>query len=135
MQRLKSIAQFGIPDKYYHLKNFSRFEHCVGVMMLLKKLGATEEEQIAGLLHDVSHTAFSHVVDWVVGEGKTEDFQDEQHKNYIFSSSIPQILKQYSYDPERITDYHNFGLLEREVPDLCADRVGLFTSGIPYRNF
>jgi hypothetical protein len=122
-QRLKGIAQFGIPDEYYHLKNYSRFDHCIGVMMLLKLLGAGEEEQIAGLLHDVSHTAFSHVIDWVVGDGKTENFQDQQHVRFLTTSDIAGILQKYGYDPSRIADYHYFGLLEQELPDLCADRI------------
>jgi HD superfamily phosphohydrolase len=123
IQRLKRIAQFGIPDDFYHLKNYSRYEHSVGVMLLLKKLGASEEEQIAGLLHDVSHTAFSHVIDWVIGAGNTEDYQDEQHARYVTNSDIPKILKIHGYYVDRITDYHHFGLLERDLPDLCADRV------------
>ena len=98
LQRLKGISQFGIPDEFYYLKNFSRYEHSIGVMILLKQLGASEKEQIAGLLHDVSHTAFSHVIDWVVGEGLTEDFQDNQHKNFIKSSPLTKILKKYNYD-------------------------------------
>jgi HD superfamily phosphohydrolase len=123
VQRLKNIAQFGIPDKYYHLKNYTRYEHCIGVMLLLKILGASEEEQIAGLLHDVSHTAFSHVIDWVIGNGKTENYQDEQHEKFIHSSEIPSILNKYDYDAKRITDYHHFNLLERDIPDVCADRL------------
>lgn len=123
MQRLKGIAQFGIPDEFYHHKNYSRYEHSVGVMLLLKRLGASEEEQIAGLLHDVSHTAFSHVIDWVVGDGKTEDYQDEQHERYVSSSAIPAILERHGYAVSRMVDYHHFGLLERGLPDLCADRV------------
>lgn len=123
LQRLKKIAQYGVPDEYYHLKNYSRFQHCVGVMLLLRLIGASEEEQIAGLLHDVSHTAFSHIVDWVVGDGKTEDYQDEQHKKFIYSSEIPAILQKYGFAPKKITDYHHFGLLERDLPDLCADRI------------
>ena len=35
--------------------------------MLLAKKGASLTEQIAGLIHDVSHTVFSHVIDRVVG--------------------------------------------------------------------
>lgn len=131
LQRLKGIAQYGIPDEYYHHKNFSRYEHSVGVMLLLRKLGASEEEQVAGLLHDVSHTAFSHVIDWVVGEGGQEGYQDEQHEYFIRNSTIPTILEKHGYKVERITDYHHFGLLERDSPDLCADRVDYSLRELP----
>ncbi|BCX15671.1 MAG: hypothetical protein KatS3mg097_563 [Candidatus Parcubacteria bacterium] len=123
--RLKNIAQFGIPDKYYHLKNFNRYEHSVGVMILLKKLGATLEEQIAGLLHDVSVLAFSHISDWVFGEGQKgiEDYHDKLHKIFVKNTEIPKILVKHDFDLERILDQRNFSLLERSAPDLCADRV------------
>ena len=124
MQRLKKIAQHGLPNEYYHFKGGNRFEHCIGVMLLLKQLKATEEEQVAGLLHDVSHTAFSHVIDWVVGTGKTEDYQDEHHSEIINSPEISQILKKYKINVKRIANYHKyFPLLEKDIPDLCADRI------------
>lgn len=34
-------------------------------MLLNRQLDASMEEQIVALLHDVSHTAFSHVIDYV----------------------------------------------------------------------
>lgn len=122
-QRLKQICQYGVPDKYYHLKNYSRFEHSVGVYLLLKKLGASEKEQIAGLLHDVSHTAFSHVVDWVLGNGKDEGHQDAKHLNFLLNSELSVILKKYNFDPAEIGNHHNFKLLENELPQICADRI------------
>ena len=123
VQRLKNISQFGVPDKYYFLKGFSRYEHSIGVMFLLNKLGACREEQIAGLLHDVSHTAFSHVIDFVVGSEKFEDFQDSQHERIIKNSEIPKILHKYGYNYKKIADYHNFPLLEQDIPNICADRI------------
>ncbi len=123
VQRLKKIAQYGIPDKYYHLTNYYRFEHSIGVMILLKRLGAGIEEQAAGLLHDVSHTAFSHLIDWVVGDGTKEDFQDDQHEKFFSNSILPGIIKKHGFDPQKISNYKNFTLLEQEIPDLCADRV------------
>jgi len=124
MQRLKKIAQHGLPNEYYHLKGGNRFDHCVGVMLLLKQLGATEEEQVAGLLHDVSHTAFSHVIDWVVGTGKTEDYQDEHHAEIINCQELSQILTKYKINVRKIANYHHyFPLLEKDIPDLCADRI------------
>jgi uncharacterized protein len=122
IQRLKKINQFGIPNKYYHLKNYSRYEHSVGVMILLRILGASIEEQIAGLLHDASHTAFSHVYDWVVGSGARENAQDKHQKKYILSN-LKTVLEKHSFSAKRIANYKNFKLLERNVPILCADRV------------
>ena len=133
VQRLKRINQFGIPDKYYHLKNFSRFEHSVGVMILIKTLGGSLEEQVAGLLHDVSHTAFSHIIDWVLGSSVKETYQDDRHEDMINSGEISRILKKYHYRPAQIADYHNFKLLERDIPDLCADRVDYSLREFPAR--
>lgn len=123
--RLKKISQLGVPDKYYHIKNFSRYEHTVGVMVLLRKLGATLEEQVAGLLHDVSVLAFSHVTDWVFGKGREgiEDYHDLIHKEFVNATEIPNILEKHNFILKRILDEKNFTLLEQPIPDLCADRI------------
>lgn len=124
--RLKNVSQFGVPDKYYHLKGFSRWEHSVGVMTLLRKLGADIEEQVAGLLHDVSTTAFSHVADWIFNDkerSNNEDYHDSIHEEFIKNTEIPNILEKYGFDAEKLIDNKNFSLLERDIPDLCADRI------------
>ena len=123
MQRLKGISQFGLPKEFCPFPGFSRYEHSVGVAILLKKLKAGLEEQVAGLTHDVSHPAFSHLVDWVLGNREKEDHQDRNHKKIVSSSDIPEILNRHGFEPERIIDVKKYGLLEREAPDLCADRV------------
>jgi len=123
--RLKRISQYGIPDKYYHRKNYSRYEHSVGVMILLKRLGATLEEQVAGFLHDVSTLAFSHIVDWVFSDGSRgiENYHDQLHGEFVKNTEIPKILKKFNFSVKRILNEKNFALLEKEIPDLCADRV------------
>lgn len=123
LQRLKRIEQFGLPKKLYLFPGFTRFEHSIGVMLLLRKLNASLEEQIAGLLHDVSHTAFSHLVDWVWGNPEKEDFQDKILKKFILSSEIPNILSKYKLNLKKIINIKKFKLLERKSPELCADRV------------
>ncbi len=123
MQRLKGISQFGMPDEFYHKNGFSRYAHCVGVMLLLRKLGASLQEQVAGLLHDVSHTAFSHVIDWVIGDPEKENYQDEVFLQFIEKSEIPSILEKHGYDYKKICDVESFSLLENNAPDICADRI------------
>ncbi|KHF37922.1 HD domain-containing protein, partial [Halalkalibacter okhensis] len=94
-----------------------------GVMLLIKRLGGSEEEQIAGLLHDVSHTAFSHVIDFAL-ENQDEDYHEKIYNDIIGSSSIPHILKSYGYKAEDILDNNDkWTILEQSAPALCADRV------------
>ena len=121
--RLKNISQFGPPERYYHIKPFSRYEHSLGVMLLLKSLGASLEEQVAGLLHDISHTAFSHVVDWVVGSNEKENYQDKRHRKFFAGSDVKAILTKYGFDAKKVADHKYHKLLERKIPDLCADRI------------
>ena len=136
IQRLKGINQFGIPDQLYYRRNFSRFEHCQGVMLLLKHLGASELEQVAGLLHDASHRAFSHVYDWVTEDHtqqgpKPENTQDNNHQRFLEQTETPNVLTRHGYQLADVTDYHQFTLLESDTPALCADRVDYSLRELP----
>lgn len=125
--RLKYISQSGL--KHFNISSgtsYSRWEHSIGVMLLLRKLNASLNEQIAGLLHDVSHTVFSHVIDFVFNTQKHENYAGEKLKEFLENSDIGKILKHYNIDLDLMGDYeaHNqFGLLERPIPELCADRI------------
>lgn len=99
----------------------SRLEHATGVMMLIKMLGGSELEQIAGLLHDVSHTAFSHVGDYVF-DHLNEDYHETMFKQVIENSDIPAVLLKHGYHADQIFD-GEFNILEQELPFLCADRL------------
>ena len=123
LQRLKHISQLGLPDEYHFKKGFSRYGHSVGVMILLRRLGAGIEEQVAGLLHDVSHTAFSHVVDWVMGDPPKDDHQDSILQEFIENSVVAEILDKHGFDFKRISNHKLFSLLDQPHPLLCADRI------------
>ena len=93
-------------------------------MILLKKLGASIEEQIAGLLHDVPHTAFSHVIDFVFKENNhNQEYHEKFHEKIILQSKIPVILEKYGFEVKQILDDSNFPLLEKSLPNLCTDRI------------
>ncbi|HFK1456495.1 TPA: HD domain-containing protein [Bacillus cereus] len=123
VQRLKGIHQNGAGYLINEKWNVTRFDHSVGVMLLVKKLGGSVEEQIAGLLHDVSHTAFSHVIDYVF-HNEGESYHEEIFSSVVKNSEIPAILSKYGYNYEDILlDDSKWTLLERSAPELCADRV------------
>ncbi|RVU62039.1 hypothetical protein BM74_22785 [Bacillus thuringiensis] len=123
VQRLKGIHQTGASYLVNKEWNVTRFDHSVGVMLLVKKLGGSVEEQIAGLLHDASHTAFSHVIDYVF-DNRNESYHEEIFSSVVKNSEIPAILSKYGYNYEDILlDDSKWTLLERSAPELCADRV------------
>ena len=130
LQRLKGIDQSGYnpfwiskseADRLKH----NRFSHSVGVCLLLRKYGAPLEEQIAGLVHDVSHTAFSHCTEYVlnIGNEEKQTYQDDIFEQFVRDSEIPDILKKYDFDLDYILNDENFPLKEKNLPDLCADRI------------
>jgi HD superfamily phosphohydrolase len=125
VQRLKNIHQAGPQPYFIDKKPLKRFPHSLGVMFLLQEFDAPLEEQIAGLLHDVPHTAFSHVADFVFNNSDHE-YHDEFLEDVVMESEIPGILERHGLDVEYILDEDNFPLLERDAPDLCADRIDYF---------
>ena len=90
IQRLKDIDQAGYFEPHFPGTAHSRFEHSVGVYLLLKMYGAPIEEQIAGLIHDVSHSAFSHCIDYVLDAGseKEHNHQDNVFDEFVRKSAL-----------------------------------------------
>lgn len=126
LQRLRGVLQHGVTALIGVTDGFSRYEHSVGAMLLVRRLGAGREEQIAALLHDVSHTAFSHVIDYVFGQHDGQTYHEEQKEAYVAGSDIPSILERHGYDWRDFLDEGRFALLEQDAPALCADRVDYF---------
>lgn len=126
MQRIRGISQHGITALIGITPPFSRFEHSVGAMLLVRRLGATIEEQIAALLHDVSHTAFSHVIDFVFDDHSGQSYHEEKKEEVVANSDIPSIMQRHGRDWREFMDEDQFPLLERPSPALCADRLDYF---------
>lgn len=125
MQRLKEISQYGGPVYLEPHRDTTRFEHSIGVWYLLKKYGAKTEEQVAGLLHDTPHTAFSHVIDFVF-PNNNQIFHEKFTEKIILSSEIPAILKKHGIKIDKILTKENFHLLDADLPELSADRIDYF---------
>ena len=120
-QRLKTIHQGGANYLIDSRLQHTRFEHSVGVMLLTKMVGASELEQVAALLHDISHTAFSHVIDYVLNIAD-ESFHEQWYETFIRYPEISSILNAHGYSSQQLID-GIFSILEQPLPLLCADRL------------
>jgi len=120
-QRLKEVHQGGAIFLVSPKLNHTRYDHSIGVYALVTKFGGSLQERVAALLHDISHTAFSHVADQVF------DHQEEDYHEYIFdqvirNSEIPAILANYGL-ADALNNFKDYKLLEQPLPYLCADRI------------
>jgi len=126
VKRLGGVLQHGITALVGITRATSRLEHSLGVMGLVQRLGGGLEEQIAALLHDISHTAFSHVIDYVFQSHDSQGYHEEHKESHLASSDIPAALAQHGYNWLAFLHEEDFSLVEQPAPALCADRLDYF---------
>ena len=126
LQRLRGVLQHGITALIGITPPVTRFDHSLGVMLLARSMGGSLEEQIAALLHDVSHTAFSHVIDYVVDGHDSQSYHEEWKEARLLASDVPEVLARRGYDWRDFLHEEAYALLEQPSPRLCADRLDYF---------
>jgi uncharacterized protein len=124
-QRLKGVMQAGPSSLAFPFKDVTRFAHSLGVFVLLRRLKAPRREQVAGLLHDISHTAFSHAVDFVF-TSQEQDHHEHLKPLMLDRPDLALALARLGYKPSEFYDDTIYPLLEQPIPWLCADRLDYF---------
>ena len=126
--RIAGIHQYGFVSyvtPWTHTAYYSRYVHSVGVWSLMRRFNASLEDQIIGLLHDVSHTVFSHVGDYLYNHSAAihgTSYQDEVHPQFLKEMGVDQILAEYGYDLDVLLQSPCL-MLDQKSPEVCADRL------------
>jgi HD superfamily phosphohydrolase len=115
VQRLKGIKQLGLVDRVYPGANHTRFEHSLGTMhmagRIARHLGLDDLDvrraRVAGLLHDLGHSAFSHAVEGVLSRNpeiqpvlsgkkvsRHEEFTREIIDSHPFGNEVVQLAQE-----------------------------------------
>ncbi|PTU19090.1 hypothetical protein P175DRAFT_0502597 [Aspergillus ochraceoroseus IBT 24754] len=121
--RLQGICQHGVTGFLGLSPRVTRLEHSVGAFLLVRSVAASLAEQIAALLHDISHTTLSHVIDWAMSKPGEESFHEVHKARYIKMTNLPAILAKHGFGGLEPLDETLFPLVERPAPHLCADRL------------
>src|ERR1700674_3976075 len=144
-QRLRHIKHLGLADYVFPGADFSRLAHCIGVchvtwlvlngIQVFHGRPLTDDQiqlyRVAGLLHDIGHYPFSHVMDHAVrnfylesmvdpqrsqsegaatnpskGNGPMEGLSHERVATVILDHdpSVREVLKRFSIDPKSVAD-------------------------------
>ena len=135
MQRLSGIGLLCGTDWTSLYKNrffYSRLDHSVGVALIIWNFTKDKTQTIAGLLHDISTTVFSHVSDFRKGDALTQTSTEEPTTKMILSdSALCKLLKSDGIEPKDVVDYHIYPIADNEIPSLSADRLEyMYPSGL-----
>lgn len=102
----------------------SRWEHSLGVGLIVWHFTGDRAQAAAGLLHDVSTPVFAHVVDFLrrdyVGQSATEAGTEAM---ILGSRQVRETLERWDIRPEDVVDYHRYPVADNDVPGLSADRL------------
>ena len=128
-QRMRWIKQLGSANLVYPGANHTRLEHSIGVSHLVKQMASQSDVpkdeiplvSIAGLLHDLGHSPYSHLADELpFGKDHVEVTQD-----IINSSQISDILSDQGLDINEVCNLikgdHKYGSLISG--DIDGDRL------------
>lgn len=106
-QRLRGIKQLGMAYLVYPGAQHTRFEHSLGVLHLATSVSSlldfSEEDtmilQFTGLLHDIGHGPFSHIM-----ESLGDPSHEKRGADIIRTTEIKDILAEAGIDPSAIAN-------------------------------
>ena len=127
MQRLKGISMVSacehtklIPYHFFH----TRYEHSIGVALIVWHFTQDKKQTIAGLYHDIATPSFSHVVDYLHGDYEKQETTEQLTEKFIKNSKeIAQLLERDHISIDEIKDYHLYPIADNDSPRLSADRL------------
>lgn len=105
-------------------KDYTRYEHSIGVALIIWHFTKDIKQSIAGLLHDISSPVFAHVIDFLNGDHETQESTEEKTEEIVANSmDIQEILKKYNLSTKDVYDYHMYPIADNDSPLLSADRL------------
>lgn len=127
MKRLMGISMVSASEhtklletKYFH----TRYEHSIGVALIIWNFTKDKKQTLAGLFHDISTPSFSHVIDYLHGDYKKQETTEGLTKLFIENSvEIMQLLKKDNIKLEEVIDYKLYPIADNDSPRLSADRL------------
>ena len=103
---------------------YSRFDHSVGVGLIVWHFTGDLRQSAAGLLHDAATPAFAHVVDFLHGDHLHQESTEARTAELIETSpELQALLKEYGLPTEDVADYHRYPIADNDSPQLSADRL------------
>ena len=129
IERLKQVGM-NCGCEYTHFPRFaeigpySRYDHSLGVALIIWHFTGSREQALAGLFHDVTTPVFAHVVDFLNGDHLRQESTEAGVAECLAASpEVAALLEQYQIALGDISDYHRYPIADNDAPALSADRL------------
>ena len=110
--------------RFCDLAQYSRFDHSLGVALIVWQHTHDKKQAMAGLLHDVATPVFAHVVDFLKGDYLTQEATEAGTEATIRASrSLCAVLDKHGLTVDEVKDYHIYPVADNDSPRLSADRL------------
>ena len=129
MLRLKGVGmhcgcEYAAFPHYAGTRPYSRWEHSVGVALIVWHFTGDMAQAAAGLLHDAASPTFAHAVDFMNGDHiAQESTEDETEAIIAASPELTALLRRYGLTLAQVCDYHIYPVADNDSPKLSADRL------------
>lgn len=110
--------------RFRALEPYSRFDHSVGVALIVWHFTGDAAQAVAGLLHDVATPVFAHVVDFMRGDYLKQEATEAGTEAMIAGSrQLRALLARDDLATGDVCDYHRYPIADNDSPRLSADRL------------
>ena len=129
VQRLRDVGmncgcEYTSFPRFAGLLPYSRFDHSVGVGLIVWHFTGDEKQTVAGLLHDIATPVFAHVVDFLRGDYLVQESTEDGTRAVIEADAALQgTLTAHGLTTDDVCDYHRYPIADNDSPRLSADRL------------
>lgn len=109
---------------FQDIESYTRYEHSVGVALIVWHFTKDRVQTLSGLFHDISTPAFSHVIDFLNGDAIKQESTEEKTAAILANShEIMTLLKKDGIQLDEVSDYHKYPIADNDSPMLSSDRL------------
>ena len=128
LQRLQGVGmscgvEYTHFARFAHLPPYSRYQHSLGVALIVWHHTHDPAAALAGLCHDVATPAFAHTVDFLFGDAGHQEYTEQGTLSSVGRDrQAMRLLDDYGVSLDALTVAH-YPVAECPSPRLCADRL------------
>ncbi len=129
LRRLKGVGmncgcEYTSFPRFAGLSPYTRFDHSVGVGLIVWHFTHDPKQAVAGLLHDVASPVFAHVVDFLCGDYLTQESTEDGTEAIIAHDAVLRsVFRENGINVSDVSDYHRYPIADNNSPKLSADRL------------